>query len=94
MIKYSSCSNHLWFLPCCHQNNILLRDLHVKSRIMSEKNPPFYNTLANCCWKDEQIRIIHVRLKNRNKKLRLKNKELKIKESLTLVKFQFLERIH
>lgn len=39
MIKYSSCSNHLWFLPCCHQNNILLRDLHVKSRIKSEKNP-------------------------------------------------------
>lgn len=41
MIKYSSCSNHLWFLPCCHQNNILLRDLHVKIRIKSEKNPHF-----------------------------------------------------
>ena len=81
-------------LPCCHQNNILLRDLHVKIRIKSEKKPSFYNTLANCCWKDEQIRIIHVTLKNRNKKLRLKNKELKIKESLTLAKFQFLEVTH
>ena len=37
MIKYSTYTNHLRFSLHCHRNNILPKDLELKSRIETER---------------------------------------------------------
>ena len=37
-IKYAKYTNHLRFSPNCHHNNLIPKDLHLKSRIKTSRS--------------------------------------------------------
>ena len=91
MIKYSSNTNHLQFSLCCHHNQILPKDLQLKSRIKTEQSQIILQRAGKLLLQ-EWIHInhaIHDRLKNSNEQLKSK-----ILESITPEEFHLVEKIH
>ena len=83
MTKYSSYTSHLRFSLCCHHNKILPKDLHLKSRIKTERSKLVLQ---------EWIHINHV---IRNKlKISIEQLKGKILESITPEEFHLVEKIH
>ena len=90
-IKYSSYTNHLRFSLRCHHNNILPKDLQLKSRIKTERSKIILQRAGKLLLQ-ERIHINHVIrhwLKNGIEQLKGK-----ILESITPEKFHLVEKIH
>ena len=91
MIKYSTYTNHLRFSLHCHRNNILPKDLELKSRIETERSKIILQRAGKLLLQ-EWIHINHVirdRLKNSIEQLKGK-----ILESIAPKEFHLVEKIH
>ena len=91
MIKYSSYTNHLQFCLCCHNKEILPKDVQLKSRIMTEQSKIILQRPGKLLLQ-ERIHINHVirdRLKNSIEQLKGK-----ILEYITPEEFHLVEKIH
>ena len=90
-IKYAKYTNHLRFSLRCHHNNLIPKDLRLKSRIKTSRSKQILDR-ASCQLLQERININHNR---RNRlKTNIDQQTQHLKSTLHLQHFEELHNLH